>query len=449
MALLEHKLRCNSLNPDVAISLFQTVRRAARKNDMVSCSAKLRICNFYLLQDQFLFVTRVRRRVEGDFEEEQQGFRKGRGTADGMYVLRQMVEKRLEVQGSMALGFVDLEKAFDTVPREMVMTQVRMVEGTYEKTTARVVVGEGASEEFEVNIGLRQGSVLSPLLFIAVLDLISRKTVEKDAMKKLLYADDLALVANDKQELQETMEEWNGLFTKHGLKLNLEKTEVLHTGHQKVELVIELEGKILTQRDSFVYLGGAVCGDGKTERGVRRRVQAGANAWRSVEGVMADRRISNRLKGKVMSTCVTPACLYGTETLALTELQQQRLQVCENNWVRKIARVTRADRRRMVELREETGVQRSLTERLVRSRLQWAGHVERMADDRLPKRAAELREQGRRRRGRPRLRWEDCVKRDVKKTGEEGDWKKKTGDRGGWRRIADEAVKKLQAAPHP
>ena len=64
------------------------------------------------------------------------------------------------------------------------------------------------------------------------------------------------------------------------------------------------------------------------------------------------------------------------------------------NWVRKIARVTRADRRRMVELREETGMQRSLTERLVRSRLQWAGHVERMADERLPKRAAELREHG-------------------------------------------------------
>ena len=72
-----------------------------------------------------------------------------------------------------------------------------------------------------------------------------------------------------------------------------------------------------------------------------------------------------------------------------------------------------------------------------------------MADERLPKRATELREQGRRRRGRPILRWEDCIKRDVKKTGEEGDWKKKTGDREGWRRIADEAVKKLQAAPHP
>ena len=195
--------------------------------------------------------------------------------------------------------------------------------------------------------------MLSPLLFIAVLDLISRKTVVKDAMKKLLYADDLALVANGNQELQETLEEWNGLFTSHGLTINVEKTEVLHIGHQREELDIELTGKKLTQGDSFVYLGGALCGDGKTEREreVRRRVQAGANAWRAVEGVMADRRISKRLKGKVMRTCVTPACLYGTETLALTELQQQRLQVCKHNWVRKIARVTRADRRRMVECR--------------------------------------------------------------------------------------------------
>ncbi len=102
----------------------------------------------------------------------------------------------------------------------------------------------------------------------------------------------------------------------------------------------------------------------------------------------------------------------------------------------------------MVELREDTGVQRSLTERLVRSRLQWAGHVERMADDRLQKRAAELRVQGRRRRGRPMLRWEDRVKRDVRTAGEEDDWKKKARDRGGWKGLSDEAVKKLRETPH-
>ena len=72
-----------------------------------------------------------------------------------------------------------------------------------------------------------------------------------------------------------------------------------------------------------------------------------------------------------------------------------------------------------------------------------------MADDRLPKRAAELREEGRRRRERPRLRWEDGVKRDARNAGEEEDWKKKTRDRGRWKRLSDEAVKKLRAAPYP
>ena len=88
-----------------------------------------------------------------------------------------------------------------------------------------------------------------------------------------------------------------------------------------------------------------------------------------------------------------------------------------------------------------------MTDSLVKSRLQWAGHVERMADDRLLKRVVELREEGRRRRLMTMLRWEDCVKRGVRKAGEGEDWKKKTRDRGGWKILSDEALEKLRAAP--
>ncbi len=76
---------------------------------------------------------------------------------------------------------------------------------------------------------------------------------------------------------------------------------MLHIGHQREELDIQLEGKKLTQGNSFLYIGVAVCGDGKMKREVRRRAQAGANAWRAVERVMANRRISKRLKGKVVT----------------------------------------------------------------------------------------------------------------------------------------------------
>ena len=109
---------------------------------------------------------RIRKSVEVEIGEEQQGFRNVRGTTDGMFVLRQLVEKRLEVQCEMALGFLDLEKAYDIVLREMVMVtlrwmgvpeaeEVKLVEGMSKVMKGRVFVGPVISEEFSMNIGLR------------------------------------------------------------------------------------------------------------------------------------------------------------------------------------------------------------------------------------------------------------------------------------------------------
>ena len=102
------------------------------------------------------------------------------------------MEKKLEKQGSMCIGFVDLEKAFDTVSRKMVITtlrwmgvpeaEVRMLEATHEQTNGRVIIGVGMSDQFSVNIGLRQGSALNPLLFIVVMELISRKVSMKTSV---------------------------------------------------------------------------------------------------------------------------------------------------------------------------------------------------------------------------------------------------------------------------
>ena len=68
-----------------------------------------------------------------------------------------------------------------------------------------------------------------------------------------------------------------------------------------------------------------------------------------------------------MKTCVKTACLYGLETVALTEQQQQKLQVCENNWVRRITRTKKVDRRTMNDLWKQVRMQCSLTGRLKQS----------------------------------------------------------------------------------
>ena len=77
--------------------------------------------------------------------------------------------------------------------------EVRIVEGTYEDTTSTVLCGPGVSGESKVNVGLRQESALSPLLFVAGVELISRKFGTKDILRNVMYADDLAVVADGDQ----------------------------------------------------------------------------------------------------------------------------------------------------------------------------------------------------------------------------------------------------------
>ena len=178
-------------------------------------------------------------------------------------------------------------------------------------------------------------------------------------------------------------------------------------------------------------------------------MQAGANAWRQVEGVMSDRHISKKLKGKVLGACVTPAILYGLDTLPVSEKHQHRMQVCENNWVRRIAGVKKMDRRRMDELREEVGIQKCLMGRLAKSRMKWTGHVERMKEDRLPRMAYVHQEKVKRKSGRPRMRWRDCIERDMRKAElEDVDWRMVAQDRGQWRRVVHRGQRRF-SHPYP
>ena len=80
------------------------------------------------------------------------------------------------------------------------------------------------------------------------------------------------------------------MFQKDGLKMNLDKTEVMWVGEQRDEINIRLEERDFKQVENVVYLGEHISENGRVEVEVRRRIQAGANAWRNVAGVMVTER---------------------------------------------------------------------------------------------------------------------------------------------------------------
>ena len=149
-----------------------------------------------------IFEHRIRQEIVTD--DMQFVLLKGKGTTDAIFMARQMQDNFRVKEKKLYFGFVDLEKAFDRVPREviswamhklgveewLVSAVMSMCAGA--KTVVRTVFGN--SKGFEVKVGMHQGSGLIPLLFVIVMEAISREF--RVALPwELLYADDLAVIA--------------------------------------------------------------------------------------------------------------------------------------------------------------------------------------------------------------------------------------------------------------
>src|SRR5260221_9769052 len=160
------------------------------------------------LLDQAMKVTgrvieaRIRNMVKVD--DMQFGYIPGKGTTDAIFLVRQMQEKHYGKKKKLYFAFVDLEKAFDRVPHEVTRWALRKsgvdewlvstVMSMYDGARTAVRTSDGNSNSFEVKVGLHQGSVLSPLLFVIVMDMVSKELCE-GLPWELLYADDLVLIA--------------------------------------------------------------------------------------------------------------------------------------------------------------------------------------------------------------------------------------------------------------
>ena len=108
---------------------------------------------------------------------------------------------------------------------------VQAVMSLYDGAKTRVRVGSVYSEEFEVKVGVHQGSVLSPLLFAIVVDVIT-ENARRGVVNELLYADDLVIMSEDMEDLKERFWNWKDALESKGLKVNTRKTKLMVSGSE-------------------------------------------------------------------------------------------------------------------------------------------------------------------------------------------------------------------------
>jgi len=372
--------------------------------------------------------------------EQQYGFMPRKSTTDALFALRVLMEKYRECQKALHCVFVDLEKAYDRVPRDelwycmrksgVAEKYIRVVQDMYENSETVVRCAVGLSDSFRVRVGLHQGSALSPFLFAIVMDRLTDE-IRQESPWTMMFADDIVLCSGSRQQVEAHLERWRHALERRGMKVSRSKTEYMCMNEKGDSGTVQLQGTEVAKVDEFKYLGSTVQSNGECGREVKKRVQAGWNGWRKVSGVICDRRVPANMKGKVYKTAVRPAMLYGLETVGLTRRQEAELEVAELKMLRWSLGVTRLDRIRNDHIRGTAHVAK-FGEKVREARLRWFGHVLRRGVRYIGQKMLRMGLPGGRKRGRPKRRFLDAVREDMKVVGlTEED----AGDRVKWKRM--------------
>ena len=169
-----------------------------------------------------IILYQIREALDTHLREEQHGFRTGRSCSDLIFVLRTLVEESKEWNNNLYLLFIDFENAFDSVDRECLWRVLKyygvpeklvsMIISLYEETECCVKTENGTTRFFKIMSGVRQGCVLSPFLFVIIMDYILRRNsgygvkVSSKQLCDLDFADDVVLLEDSKQRLQQLLD---------------------------------------------------------------------------------------------------------------------------------------------------------------------------------------------------------------------------------------------------
>lgn len=368
-------------------------------------------------------INRISNVVQPPLHPNQCGFVAGKSTSDAIQAMRILIEKHREARKDLHVIFIDLEKAFDRVPRDLIWAALRyhsipepyvaIIQDMYANTTTKIRCTAGQSTAFPVNVGVHQGSVASPLLFILVMNFLTSGHMN-DLLEILLFADDIALVGDDVTALQDSFDKWRKTLEDNGLRISRSKTEVMSCMFHDTQAPtpdIMLDSVPLPKCTSFKYLGSVVNQQGDCDQDVNHRVSVGWLKWQQNTPLFCDKRMPVKLKGKLYSTVVRPALTYGAKCWTLNSSNLQRMNTTEMKMLRMSAGVTRKDRIRNTHIRGTLHVKEAIGDKIVRERAAWFEKQNRNGPENVVSRALDISIAAQRRQGRPKNSWVQQMKR--------------------------------------
>jgi hypothetical protein len=389
----------------------------------------------------------MERQLDENQPREQAGFRKGYSTTDHLQALGQTIEKCHEFNLPLCIGFIDYEKAFDSIEHFAIIralrninineTYVKLLQNIYKDATAKIHIDNHVSTEFKIERGVRQGDPISPKLFTAAIedifktaDLQSGINIDGEQLRDLRFADDVALCTEDTTQMETNLTILNEESKKVGLKIHKDKTKYM-TNYETTQQ-IRMEDKAIEKVTQYKYLGQTIQTENQMLNEINIRLRAGWSCFGRHREILQDRNIPISLKRKVFKQCIIPTITYGCQTWTLTKQINQKLRTTQRAMERKMLGIKLQDKVPNTDIRKQTGTI-DMVRNVLKLKWKWAGHLARTQDNRWTKRCTEWQpRKGKRSRGRPPTRWRD----DITRTGGTT-WMRTARDRKSWKALSE------------
>ncbi|KAE9413728.1 hypothetical protein Angca_007782, partial [Angiostrongylus cantonensis] len=252
------------------------------------------ICLLNVLYKLFtkIILSRISRTLDEAQPVEQAGFRKGFCCMDHIQTVSRVIEVCREYHFPLVLTFVDYEKAFDSVETKAILSAlvdqgvdpsyIRTLSDCYRNCTTKIQLFHRPLT-IPIGKGVRQGDTISPKLFSAALQWIMKSLdwdekgirIDGKFLSNLRFADDIVIFSKSTSEAEMMINELNEAGKKIGLRINRKKTQFMKNPWCEGEK-IELDGSLIAETTSYVYLGRSMNMENSMKEELDRRRSA---AW--------------------------------------------------------------------------------------------------------------------------------------------------------------------------
>lgn len=332
-----------------------------------------------------IIINRLKNWYDQQLLDQQQGFRAGRGTADGIFRLKRIQQITNKTKTPVFALFVDLSAAFDHINRKWLFKTIRqrftndqetklidILESLYDHTTTSLA--ETPDDIFETKSGVRQGGPESPILYNLYMDYVMRVFMENCAKKNVTflrlkhlipssasqseraqsgsyvldwigYADDLIIAFTSKSSLQTALTELNVTFRRFGLKINISKTKTMilnqqHSNKRYPKTVCCIDNEEVENVETFRYLGAQIKYDEPTtgDAELELRVDCAEAKFYELGMKLMNYKIGLRTRVKILNSLVRSRLTYSCQCWSLTEKQKQKISTTYSGMVRRMVK---------------------------------------------------------------------------------------------------------------